>query len=74
MKRKKQTEYDSLTKEIEIQSLKLQFLKNASVNFSALELKRRDQPVPEYSLPQEKRSEIKKNELDDIVAETERRK
>jgi predicted nucleic acid-binding Zn-ribbon protein len=67
-------EYDSLTKEIEIQSLEIQLSEKRIREFQqALELKTEEINRFQNILTDRKNDlEIKKNELDDIVAETEK--
>jgi uncharacterized protein len=67
-------EYDSLTKEIEIQSLEIQLAEKRIREFQqALEVKGEEIERFQKILADRKNDlEIKKNELDDIVAETEK--
>jgi uncharacterized protein len=67
-------EYDSLTKEIEIQSLEIQLSEKRIREYQqALEAKKEEITQFQSVLTERKNDlEIKKNELDDIVAETEK--
>jgi predicted nucleic acid-binding Zn-ribbon protein len=71
---KNNREFDSLNKEIEYQELEIQLHKKKIREFEALEIQKKDQlQISEEKLKERKNDlKVKKSELDEIIAETEK--